>query len=201
MPLKIEREGETIETSITLAAELTAYVRPLLGILPMRTAADGEPAEGVGVRFVLPESPAASAQVERGDRIVAVNGAAITDAAQLADVVGHYRADDVLAIEVVRDGQPRDVEVTLAAMTGELPDTLPTVEIPVPESKADAFPATGRFVDTLGGDDARAYWAYVPSGYNPAYAVWSGRSGCIRPATRWRPTCWRHGNRTASVVG
>ncbi|MCF2148326.1 trypsin-like peptidase domain-containing protein [Desmonostoc muscorum LEGE 12446] len=71
---------------------------------------------GVFVMQVLPNSPAASAGIRRGDVIVQVDGKAITSAEQLQNLVEDSRLGQVLQVKVQRGNQTQQISVR----TGEL---------------------------------------------------------------------------------
>jgi serine protease Do len=197
LPLTVRRGDETLEVTLRLAAELTAYRRALLGILPVRPPVDVQ-TEGVDVRLVWPGSPAESAGLQARDRITTVNDTPVADIEALADIISLAAIDDVLAVTVQRDGETLEHEVKLAAFGGDVPDVLPSAEIPAAVEKVTI--RTGRFVDQLGGAEDRGYWAYVPDSYNPAYAyglvVWMHPPGDTQEASllaAWRIHCQRRG--------
>ncbi|HEY9632525.1 MAG TPA: HhoA/HhoB/HtrA family serine endopeptidase [Coleofasciculaceae cyanobacterium] len=72
---------------------------------------------GVLVMQVVPNSPAATAGIRRGDVVVEINGQSITSADQLQRVVENSGVDQVLQIKVQRGDQTN----TLAIRTSELP--------------------------------------------------------------------------------
>lgn len=70
---------------------------------------------------VQPGTPAARAELTAGDRIVSVDGAAVATFDQATDLLREHPGD-VVELGVTRDGERRDVEVTLLARhpdTGE----------------------------------------------------------------------------------
>ncbi|MDZ8106569.1 MAG: HhoA/HhoB/HtrA family serine endopeptidase [Nostoc sp. DedQUE12a] len=71
---------------------------------------------GVFVMQVVPNSPAASAGIRRGDVIVQVDGKAITTAEQLQNLVEDSRLGQVLQVKVQRGNQTQQISVR----TGEL---------------------------------------------------------------------------------
>jgi len=102
-------------------------IRPSLGIEP---APDQWVAElglkGVLVLGVVPDGPAAKAgirstrrtpdgQIELGDLILAIDGQTVESADDLLSAQEKYNVGDTVTVTLARDGQRREVKVTLAA--------------------------------------------------------------------------------------
>ncbi len=93
--------------------------RPWLGIKGDTVTRDLNQAYGLGVnrgvlvRQVLPASPAAQAGVRIGDVILRVDGEALVGLPELSDLLATRRAGDVVTFQVRRDGQMKDLEITL----------------------------------------------------------------------------------------
>jgi len=105
--------------------------------------------DGVWIRNVAPESPAAQAGLRRGDRIVKADDKTIKNFEDLRNVVAGHLPGDRLAIRYMRDDKEDSANVTLA--------TLPAgTEFPQPETRARAFlgvqtqPLTTDLRDRLG---------------------------------------------------
>jgi serine protease Do len=64
-------------------------------------------------------SPAAKAGIESGDVITAVNGTQVKDARELARIIGMMAPDSSVKLDIVRNGEPRSITVTLAQMPNE----------------------------------------------------------------------------------
>ena len=100
------------EATATPAAE-----QPWLGILA-HPFPDGE---GVVVGQVVPDSPADTAGIVRGDIIVAIDATDVQDFEDLRDAIDDKAPGDKVTLSVIKDGvnnkdaKPEDVEVTLAA--------------------------------------------------------------------------------------
>lgn len=92
--------------------ELTASPRPYLGV---RIAMNADPDQaGVLVVAVDAESPAAAAGLEIGDVITAVNGSAVAQPQDVADVIAGLAVGDTVVVDVVRAGEALSVEAELA---------------------------------------------------------------------------------------
>ncbi|MEH1779437.1 HhoA/HhoB/HtrA family serine endopeptidase [Nostoc sp.] len=71
---------------------------------------------GVFVMRVVPNSPAASAGIRRGDVILQVDGKAITSAEQLQNVVEDSRLGQILQVKVQRGNQTQQISVRTAEL-------------------------------------------------------------------------------------
>ena len=216
--LTLKRGDETLNVEAKLVGELVPYEVPYLGMLPKRVASTEQ---GVGVRFVFPDSPADKAGLVRGDRVLKFNDTDAADARVLADLVGRSRPGDAVKLTCLHEGKPVVLDVTLSTVPDSVVSELsgeviekpaaadpagkkdgaadkPAVDKPA-EEKAAAAPKTGRFTDDLAGHD-HSFWAYVPEGYNPAVAygmmVWIHPGGDTMEATmikQWASVCERRG--------
>ena len=91
-------------------------VRGWLGISLMPIQQDNilEPKQaGVVVADVLPNGPAASAGVKKGDKIIEVNGEAITSASHLINYVALQAPNSTIKIAVVRGEKPLTLDVVV----------------------------------------------------------------------------------------
>lgn len=76
-------------------------------------------AAGALVAQVMPGSPAESAGLESGDIITHFNGKAIEMSSDLPHEVGRLKPDSKARLDVVRNGKPKKITVTI----GQLPDS------------------------------------------------------------------------------
>src|SRR5262249_3693972 len=113
---------------VVLGSGVAAFNQPFLGVLPIRD--DNEP--GVEVRYVYPKSPADTAGIKEGDRIMKVGRADLPAAAPMIPLTNRGSLMDTRAAG--RPGQDIKVEVkrkaggkveTLNVKLGELPETVP----------------------------------------------------------------------------
>lgn len=213
--ITIKRGRETKQADLSLVAELPAFEAGFLGVLPTReklnadlSAAKGS--DGVGVRWVYPESPAAKIGLKPRDRIVKFRDQPVTSVAQLTDQVCRVRPTEKVVVVVRRDGKEATLDATLAGYPTDVPKELPTS---VMESSAEdkskptdrksnddsVRPRTGRFAEDV-PDTKNAWWAFVPESYNAAYAypllVWLHPPGDTLEAMvydSWKSDCERRG--------
>jgi membrane-associated protease RseP (regulator of RpoE activity) len=71
--------------------------------------------DGVLVNRVVSGSPADKAGIEKGDVIVSVNSRSVGSPEQLANLIGSRHAGDEVAIRIVRDGDRKTLNATLAS--------------------------------------------------------------------------------------
>ncbi|MFO0938078.1 MAG: PDZ domain-containing protein [Gemmataceae bacterium] len=136
--LKILRDAKEMSfASITLGANLSTYIQPFLGILPMRD----DPEAGVEVRYVFPGSPAEKAGLVVGDRIMKVPGprrgpgpmgaapelVPVTTREQFTAVMRGLQpnADAKFEVKKKKDGKKETITVKLSILTDELPTAVP----------------------------------------------------------------------------
>ena len=163
--IAVERGGKTIEVEASLVARLEPYQCPVLGILPERQAAAGKPAaEGAPVRFVFPGSPAEKAGLAEGDRIVAVDGEPVPDAAALRAGIARRKPGEAVSLIVARNGEQRTVKATLEPSAESIPAGVPAA---VAERGANPGETTSL---TLPDWPNRAA-VYLPKGYRPNAAA------------------------------
>jgi membrane-associated protease RseP (regulator of RpoE activity) len=85
--------------------------------------------DGVLVSRVVPGSPADRAGIRKGDVIVRFGSQTVSSPAELADRVHDMAVDQVVSVEVVRDGSTRTLTARLAARGGD-EDEAPTPPVP-----------------------------------------------------------------------
>ncbi|MEX2287107.1 MAG: PDZ domain-containing protein [Planctomycetaceae bacterium] len=199
--IAVKRGEETVKRDITLVAELKAYESGFLGILPAREPLAGEKTPGVGIRYLYPESPAAKAGLQKGDRIIRFANTAVAGPQALTDLVGRLRPEEKAPLVYVRDGKETSVEATLSAIPNAIPADLPSFAIEPPEAlpAGQKPPQTGRFTVTMPNHE-HSYWAYVPDDYNRNYRytvmVWIHPEGDTMEAAvlnRWKAICEQRG--------
>ena len=111
---------------INMAREVVAHLirygkvrRGLLGVQLQNVTPDiaealGLPeSKGALIAGVMRGSPADEAGIEPGDVVVAVNGKAVRDAAELRNTVGLMRVGEKVTLAVLRDGKRLTIEATI----------------------------------------------------------------------------------------
>ena len=106
--------GQIIKTG-----HVTSSHRASLGVsVQTVTGPDGQPA-GAGIAAVTPGGPAATAGLQAGDVITAVNGTATPDTETLAAVLAALRPGQQVSLGVTKpDGRTATVKVTLGQLPG-----------------------------------------------------------------------------------
>lgn len=153
--VEVQRKDQRLSVDVQLTDQLQPYQHPFVGILPARNGNGNE--QGVGVRYVYPGSPADEAGVAVGDRILQLAGQVVGDASALRTAVAHHEPGETVAVKVEREGQNRDVTVTLGTLPETLPDDLP-VPSPAEDEKIDAKDLVSLKVP----DMANEGWLMVP---------------------------------------
>ncbi len=206
--LKSRLEGETIEMTVSrgeeritrklsLVGELPAYEVAFLGVLPQREAASATATAGVGVRYVFADSPAAASGIQKGDRLLKLNGEATKDVDGLRDLLSRQRPETKVQLEISRGGKASEITATLGSVPQEIPAEIAAV-VTANAGKVEE-PKTGRFTGKVDGYEDE-YWAFVPESYSPAQAygllVWLHPSNTTMEATlyrEWKTICEQRG--------
>jgi len=126
-----------IDVQVELVAALPPWRRPMLGIVPTRSAARDARRGPVTVAWIWADSPAAKAGLVAGDQIEAVIPAPIDgdtaaagdrvpveSAAALAGIVAGTEMGRSLGLVISRDGKRQTIPVEVAAMPADLPADL-----------------------------------------------------------------------------
>src|SRR5580658_4564560 len=76
-------------------------------------------AAGALISEVQPDTPGAKAGLQIGDVVTELDGKAVADAGELQMTVGQKRPGETIHLQVVRDGKPMSVAVTLEALSAD----------------------------------------------------------------------------------
>jgi serine protease Do len=199
LTVKVQRDQEELTREMTLVERLVPYESAFLGVLPVR---DGvlKPEPGVGIRYVLPDSPAARAGLDRGQRILKFNDAEVSNPAALLDLVSRLRPGDKAHVAVQAGAERKKIELTLGAIPARVPLELrPSPIVPREKEPADKELKRGRFTDKMPAHE-HEFWAYVPEDYNPEFKygllVWLHPGGDTMEAAmlkNWQTLCDERG--------
>lgn len=195
--LSVERDGQSQQVALELAAKLEPYQTPFLGLLPVRRPRNPESPTGVAVRYVYPHSPAAEAGLAPGDVVLKVEEAAVADAAALREQLAQKAVGDTIRLEVRRGSESRSVSAKLTVLPESLPEApLPSAWASEPAPSAER-PSTGLLPLRLPELPNEAS-LYVPASYDPTtpagLCVWlHGSEGLDEKALvgRWKAICER----------
>lgn len=72
-----------------------------------------KPGEGVFIRSVMPDGPAAKAGLQANDVLLRIGGAAVGNGVDLTREVTSHKPGDALRVELIQKGKPVEMEVTL----------------------------------------------------------------------------------------
>jgi serine protease Do len=191
------RGDQRLERDVELVDKIEPYVFPFLGVLPLRPA-KGEKSDGVIIRFVYPDSPAAAAGLKPGDRIASFNGVAVEDLGALNQLLTATTAAESVRLEVRRGSATLLVEPTLASLPEAIPPELPPAHGELPPA-VDAIPHVG-LIKLKVPELPSECLAYVPANYDPrlppGVIVWLHRPrGDVEAelVARWKSLCDRYG--------
>jgi serine protease Do len=163
--LTLLRGDQRIETDLTLAEDVPAFVHAFLGVLPMRTVGEDQ-ANGVTVRFVYPESPAATAGIQPGDRITAIGDRPVASLEGALAAMNTYIAGDTIQVQLQREDEQLTLEATAAELPTEIPDSLPAARSFEAQPPAER-PAVG-VTELKLPEVEKGALVYVPEDYDPA---------------------------------
>lgn len=176
------------EVVVELVDKLLPYEHPFLGLLPMR---DG--LSGVRVRYVYPESPAAQAGLQPGDKVTHFEGVPIQHADQLRLLVANLLPQARPTMQVQRKGRTLTLTLAPSRLPTDIPGELPPAGLEPPPPPEP--PTTGLVELTL-PEEPQPCVLLVPENYNPdvphGLVVVLGAPGPVdREALvrRWGPVC------------
>ena len=131
---------DRMDVQVELVASLPPWRRPMLGIVPARSAARDARPGPVKVAWVWADSPAAKAGLAAGDLIEAVisppaegdtagagDAVPVESAASLAGIVAGTEMGQSLGLVVSRAGKTQTIPVEVASMPADLPADLSTL--------------------------------------------------------------------------
>ncbi len=144
--LEVLREGDEVEIEAELAArpeqpdtEIRVFPfeeRPYLGV----SLDDGD--NGVIIREVEADAPAAEAGLQVDDVLVSINGEAVEDVQAAIEMIRGLAVGDVVTLEVERGDERLTLEATLGSMT-DIPAGAAVLDIVVYNQEAEAWQVFG----------------------------------------------------------
>jgi serine protease Do len=108
---------QLIEHGKVVRAEIGAHIQ---GVTPPLAQQFGLPkAEGAIILDTLPGGPAAKAGLKQGDVILGMNGTEYPDYSELRNAISMQEPGSTVTLQVMRDGKPMQVKVTLDTLQPE----------------------------------------------------------------------------------
>jgi serine protease Do len=186
----VMRGDQRVDLESQLVAELQPYQHPFLGILPQRNTGDSQ---GIVVRYVYPNSPAANAGIVAGDVLTALAGEPVASVEQAWRQLSALMPGDTAEITFRHGEQGQQRQVALAPLPEEVPAELPPDGAqPAADQQA---PPVGRVQIKL-AEFANECLAYVPDNFRPGVPhgllLWLHGPGGYQAdelVARWKPVC------------
>lgn len=115
-------EATQLQTDVVLADKLPPFRQAFLGILPASPSADSDQqrSQGVTVRAVWPDSPAAAQGVRAGDRVIRIGDDEVADVKSAVEALAAHSAGDGVELAVQRDGEEVVVELETEPLPNEV---------------------------------------------------------------------------------
>ena len=190
----IARDEQSIPVNVTLAEKLLPFEHAFLGILPMRDKSDAT------IRFVYPDSPAATAGLKAGDVITSLNTSLnetlVESSDQLRSIISNLEPGGQVSLTFKRGQATQTVNITLASLPSETPESLPAPRSEVANGNGDA--TRGRIEIKLPEEQNNCI-CYVPTTYDPTKAagllVWlhaPGEQDLDALLDTWKSRCSQH---------
>jgi len=183
----VKRGEQRVEADVTLVDHLVPYDHPFLGVLPRRDD------EGVVVRHVFPDSGAADAGIQVGDKIIKVHDTEITEVASLRQALVLFEPKQEVQVALTRGDEPKVVQVTLGSLPTEIPESLPPSRKRKPNADAAA---AADLIEIKVPEQPNACPAFIPPSYQAdvphgvvVYLRPPGKFDKGELLARWRALC------------
>lgn len=161
-----ERNGEKLTRELVLTDKLDPYVHPFLGILPLRQLV-AEEIEGVVIRHVIVDSPAATIGLKPDDVILKLNGVPAVDADGLRTTLASVEPGTEVELVYRSGNDERTAKLTLAGLPEDVPKELPSPQIELDELNEE-LPPLGK-IDVKLPEEEGDCIAYIPQKYDPRF--------------------------------
>ncbi len=146
------------------------------------------------MRYVYPDSPAAKAGIERGDRIVSIAGKPITTPQNLQEHLAALEPLETVKMEIDRGGTRKSLEAKLATLPEAVPESLPPARTSKPPAD-DPVAITGKLTIKI-PEAPNDCLVYIPEHYNShvphGLVVWLHPAGGLKDdelIDRWKSIC------------
>lgn len=178
---------------------------------PQDVDANGEPStteeavgtnqpQGIRVRMVYPESPAAEAGIQTGDHIVRIGETDISNFGDAIREMNSMAPERPLAVRVMRADKPIDVTLTTARLPNNVPNVLPPAIESSPSDLAPPATAAGESRELKLPEFPQQCHVYVPAtvaaGCSPGVLMWIRAADDPKAEElirAWQPICDRDG--------
>ena len=161
----VARGKETFDRELTLIEKLEPYRRPFFGLLAERST---EPGDGVKVRYVFDDSPAAKAGLKPGDVITKLDDTAVRSRDELRNLAADLEPGKKAKFEFLRGGEKKTIELEAAAETEAIPAKLPQTRGKSPRDDDDKTGGTPKPVTIKVAELKNEADLYVPTDYDDA---------------------------------
>lgn len=181
-----------VEAEVELTDKLAPYEFPFIGVLPRRPIA-GKP-EGLFVRFVYPDSPAAAAGIEPGDEVTKFAGVKLNSPAKLREKLSESVPQDAVQVEIRRGSETLKRTLVLGRLPGVTVEALPAAyDGDRPAAKDEVKRG---IVPIKIAEFPNEAFAYVPESYRAeiphGVVVWFSSPADWKQdeiVARWKPLC------------
>ncbi len=155
---------------------------------------------GIVVRMVYPNSPAASAGVQRGDRILEINETKVQSVDDAIQAMNNVAPGSKVSLQLMREAKPIDLTLSATQLPSNIPAELPSAT--VTEGSAETKPAAtaGETIDLKLPEFPHTCKLYVPSARSSdqffGVLLWLGSPVDSKPEEiihDWQKCCDRDG--------
>ena len=190
--MTIQRGEQRIVASLTLVDHLEPYAHPFLGLLPTRARVADDP--GIRIRFVYPDSPAASVGLGSGDQILAIAGKTVRSPRDAYAVLGSFEPGSKLSLQVLKSGRREELALVATSLPTPIPSKLPPLA-PLTPVADENRPPTGVVAIQI-PEEPNDCVALVPDNYvatvRHGLVIWlhpSGQFDQDQLVDRWQTHC------------